>query len=192
MTASLLPSGTFIIGKEHVVQSFRFDAVTPYAFPEVATIGAGVANTTIQGSLLIPNAFKIAKVAVSFGDIDALTTDAFNIVVGTDSYTQGTLAPPDNSAVYGYPTQFAAAGDTVFGDDMGFNVTNFPNATTSGGVAVFAPPVWDAIYPAGSVLTLRASTVASTGSIADLLVALCVKLIDVTPFNDSFVPTQGW
>lgn len=190
-----LPSGTWIYQKKHNLQAFAFDSVSQANFALVAAIGAAVANTTLQGQLILPSACKIAKVAVNLTAIDNVAgTDSFNIVVGTTgAYTQGNTMLPDNSAINGYPTQFAVAGNSVFTNDVGFSPTNFPGITTAaGGNAVLVPTVWDAVYPGGTVLTLRATTIASTGSITNLLVGLCLCFIDPFPFRNTFVPVSGW
>lgn len=47
--------------------------------------------------------------------------------------------------------------------------------TTGGGSAVFIPTNYDAVYPAGGVLTLRATTNTGTGSITGLKVAMLAE-----------------
>jgi hypothetical protein len=109
------------------------------SFPVVSP-GAGVANTTVQTSVLLPFRYKIRKVSVIFSAIDAITggSDAFNLVLGGvtgqtgQTYTQGNLAPNDNSQTgssavpgqntgnLGYPTNFATAGQSVFAADVPF------------------------------------------------------------------------
>src|ERR1700726_1307487 len=59
--------------------------------------------------------------------VDAITGGAkFNIVVGSGSYTAGTLPPIDNSQLYGYPTNLAIAGDALFNTDVPFTTDEFP------------------------------------------------------------------
>lgn len=157
------------------------------------TVGAGEANTSILSSLVLPQDAKIAKVGISFSAIDSLTGDSFNIVVGNGSYTQGAVAPGDNSLTYGYPTAFATAGDALFSADVALNATNVPGATTaSGGSVALVPTVYDAVYPAGAVLTLRATTNASTGSISGLSVTLLLEPVDPQPNVTEAVPNVSF
>ncbi len=44
--------------------------------------------------------------------------------------------------------------------------------TTTGGYGIFVPTNYDAVYPCNLPLSLRASTVASTGSISNLEITL--------------------
>jgi len=120
--------------------TFNAQAFLPFA---VVSPGAGVANTAIQAGFLAPTLFKIRKVAVFYTAINTVSgIDAFNIVVGTGAYTQGVIAPNDNSfasntqptptgttmgnGVYsasngvGYPTDVAGAGMAVFSADITF------------------------------------------------------------------------
>jgi hypothetical protein len=129
-------------------------------------------------------------------------------IVGT-AYTAGQLQGtgyPDNSQVWGYPAQNAPAlptsygagpvffptGACLFAQDVGFNVTNFPSATTSGGGAVLATTNWDGVFAAGTILTLRPVTNASTGSVANLTIVLFVEPLDDYISDDAAVPIQNW
>ncbi len=170
--------------------------------------GAGVANTTVQASRVVPFNYKIRIVAVMFTAIDAVAgVDSFNLVVGGiptqtgQTYTQGNIAANDNSDTYGYPTNVAVAGNSVFGADVPFNSANLASANTltwlppgsvpstnltgqsvpntgwqviatTGGYGLFVPTNWDAVYPAGIPLSLRVTTAASTGTITSLAVTL--------------------
>lgn len=187
-------------------ESFNLNALSMDTFPIVASIGAAVANTTIQSYWISPCAFKIAKVAIFASAIDAVSgTDAFNIVVGTGAYTQGSVAANDNSIAgpsvgpgttyptapggVGYPTNYAVVGNALFAADVPFQATTaMPSPyvspgvsggtgqgwkllTTTGLYGLIVPTNYDAVYAEGVPLTLRVSTVASTGSIANLLVS---------------------
>jgi len=123
-------------------ESDTFMATTPL-FVGPLTLGAGVANTTIQAGFAMPFLYKIRKVGVFYTACNSVaSTLAFNFVVGTTgAYTQGVIAPNDNSyasgtalptpntnaagvivsvAGAGYPTNVAIAGEAVFSADIGF------------------------------------------------------------------------
>jgi len=191
-------------------QAYIFDAVSAESL-SVASIGAGVANTTVQNAVVLPFLYKIAKVTVYLTAINATTGHSFNLVVGTGSYTSAAASGgnPDNSFAQaaqgaaagtpygvGYPTNVATAGTTVFGADVTFNTTNIPNLTTStGGYVELIPGYttgiggsYDAVYPRSTPLTLRVTTPASTGSITNLKVTLAV--IPVTPRQLWYIPGQ--
>lgn len=175
--------------KSHDIDAIVFDTLSVLGqFPAVSP-GAGVARTTIQGIIFIPQAFKISKVGVWCTAIDAVAgLDSFNITVGNGtadaSGISGNTGPPDNQRNGGNPTAFASAGQLVFGTDVAFNVANFPNiATGTGGYNEFEPvdyagnPTYDVCYLPGA-LCLVVTTVASTGSITGLIVTLSGVLID--------------
>jgi hypothetical protein len=186
-------------------QSYVFDTVA-WESLAVASVGAGVANTTIQAALNPPTMYKIAKVSVYCSAIDAVTGDSFNLVVGTTaSYTSAAASGgnPDNSFAQqlqgapagsqfgvGYPTNVATVGTTVFGADVVLNTTNIPNlAISTGGYAVLVPGYttglggsYDAVYPSGVPLTLRMTTNASTGSVTNFKVTMVIIPITPRPF----------
>jgi hypothetical protein len=157
------------------------------------TIAVSQANTAIQGAYISPVQYKIRKIAVYWSATVALGA-TFNLVVGTGAYTQGNVAGNDNSfdpnaattvgingiantgAVLGglgYPTNVAVAGNAVFAADVGLTVANFPNASTTGGYGILIPTNYDAVYPAGIPLTLRATTNGTT-TITNLTIALAI------------------
>jgi hypothetical protein len=106
-----------------------------------------------------------------------------------------TLQPGQSSL--GFPTNFASAGQTLFANDVPFNAANSyasnPNGIsgdltgravgntgwvslqTGGGYGIFVPTNFDAAYSEATILTLRATTVASTGAIAGLHVVAFVS-----------------
>lgn len=191
-------------------KSWVFDAVSSESMA-VASIGAGVANTTIQGAIVLPYNYKIAKVSVYCTALDAVTGDKLNLVVGTTgAYTSAAASGgnPDNSYAQqaqgaatgqpygvGYPTNVATTGTTVFGADVELNTTTVPNlAISTGGYAVWVPGVtaltsttvmggsYDAVYPSGVPLTLRVVSNASTGSITGLKVTLALTPVTLRQF----------
>jgi hypothetical protein len=213
-------------GINFTLNSDNLGCLDSLSMANVASIGAGVANTTVQTAKIVPYNFKIRLVAVSCTAIDAVAGgDSFNLVVGgaigatSQSYTQGNTAANDNSGPagisYGYPTNVAVAGNCVFANDVPFNSANtialnpvssfqttsnqgavttwlpsanligqsLPNtgwnslATGTGGQGLFVPTNWDAVYPAYTPLSLRVTTVASTGSISNLQVELAIVAV---------------
>lgn len=199
-------------GLNNTTDSDTLYAINDVGMPIVASIGAGVLTTTVQGSKVLPFNYKIRKVSVFLTAIDSTAgADAFNLVVGgipgtTGAYSQNNAAPNDNSqsgpgtasapAGLGYPTNIAVAGQTVFANDVPFNIANaygsgtggspgfggltgygfqftgWQQLTTTGGVGIFVPTNYDAVYPCNLPLSVRVSTVASTGSISNLAITL--------------------
>lgn len=127
----------------------------------VASIGAGVANTTIQGYFAIPGRCKIPKIVVYCTALNALTGHSFNIVFGaTAAYTPSATTIPgnDNSSVPpvaynsngqatggssptyaagggGFCTNPAVPGNTMFSADVVLSAANFP-ANSNGSVTI--------------------------------------------------------
>lgn len=163
-----------------------------------ATSALGVVTITANVPGAAGNA--ITTVAASTGD----TLTANQAVLASGANASGvTLAANDNSDTYGYPTNVAVAGDALFGADVPFNAANtiaanayaFPGnvgpsanqigqgvpntgwgslVAATGGYGLFVPTNYDAVYPAGIPLTLRAITQATIGSISNLQVTLSV------------------
>jgi hypothetical protein len=129
--------------------SDTFNCIEVTSLPSISP-GAGAANTTVQSLYLSPVLYKIRKVSVSYTAIDSVAgTDKFNLVVGTGAYTQGNIAPNDNSfasglslppsgttngagvavasAGVGIPTNVAGSGMAVFSAD----ITIAPSSTTA-------------------------------------------------------------
>lgn len=150
--------------KAHALDAIVFDGASMQDFDNVASVGAGVANTTVQARLPVPQACKIYKVVANFSAIGSGGAHSFNIVVGTGA--EGSVGSVDTNAI---------AGTTVFQGDQ-----NLATGTADT-PQVFNAAVWDTIYPTGSLLTLRAVTPATTGSLTNLKVILLVKFIDPTP-----------
>lgn len=190
------------LAKEGVAQSPRTFVLSTLGFESfdtVASIAANIPNTTVQNHICIPTVYKISKVAVSLTALNAIDgTHKFNLVVGglqgqtAQAYNQNNAAPNDNSFTHnaasavgtdnlGYPTNIATAGMTVFGTDVPFNPadatygSNWISLTTSGGYGIFVPTNYDAVYPAGTPLSLRAVTPVTTGSISNLRVMVLIE-----------------
>ena len=129
----------------------------------VATIGATVANTTVQALAPLPSRCYIPKIVVCCTAINATSGHSFNIVLGTGAYTASATNVPGNDNVDvppvawnaqgqatgtggtgsgavayaagggGIGTNPATAGQSMFTTDVVFNTTNFPNLTTGSG-----------------------------------------------------------
>ena len=81
-----------------------------------ATIGAGVVSTTVQARLPTPTNYKVSKVGVAFGAIDALTGgNSFNLVVGTGTYETGATSATDSAVWTGTPNHDGTVTVTVAG-----------------------------------------------------------------------------
>jgi hypothetical protein len=138
--------------------------------------------------------------AVAGGDSFNLVVGGIPGATG-QTYTQGNVAANDNSDTWGSPTNIAVAGNCVFGNDVPINVANLASANTlawlpsgsvpsanligqsvpntgwlacatTGGYGLFVPTNWDAVYPAGIPLSVRTTTVATTGTITALSITL--------------------
>ena len=127
------------------------------------------------------------------------------------SYTAGGLQGVgyiDNSQLYGYPNQlgpgsppnndfagptFFPVGSCLFANDVPFDAATFTSAASSGGGGVvLATTNYDGVFAAGTILSLRAVTTASTGSITGLCITLLVENIDEYISDDWSVPLQNW
>jgi hypothetical protein len=170
----------------------------------IPTIGASVANTTVQGYYVLPTRTKIAKLSVFCSAISSVAgTISFNIVLGTGAYTQGNVPGNDNSSVpdisYNQSGQAvgsgtsgatpaggagicqnpALPGQAMFAADVIFNVANFPNLTTGTGTGAnyaqsIVPSSPDAVWPNMGVLTLRVTTPAGA-SITNLYIGATLE-----------------
>lgn len=130
------------------------------------------------------------------------TTGAYtqgNVATNDNSIAGPTVGPgttyPTVPGGVGYPTNVAVVGNSVFAADVPFQATTAvpspyvapgPNGgtgqgwkalATTGLYGLLVPTNYDAVYPEGIPLTLRVSTVASTGSISNLLVAFTYEPI---------------
>jgi hypothetical protein len=135
-------------------------------------------------------------------------TTSGNTAGVTATYTPGaqTVGYADNSQTWGYPNQqvstepfggsgpvFFPTGSCLFATDVKFNTTNFPLATTTdGGGAVLATTNYDGVFAAGTVLSARYVTTASTGSIAHATVVLFAEPLDLEVADDAAVPITNW
>jgi hypothetical protein len=104
--------------------------------------GAGVVNTTVQAAFLIPFLYKIRKVGVFYSAVDSVAgTDKFNIVVGTGAYTQGVIAPNDNSYASGLVVPAAASATTGAGVYVAQSGAGYPTNVATAGMAVFSADI---------------------------------------------------
>jgi len=102
----------------------------------------------------------------------------------------------------GYPTNVATTGQTVFATDVPFGTaagtynanpantsgsgtygqyTGWITLTTTGGYGIFVPTNYDAVYPENIPLTIRATTIPTTGAVTGLVVRLAVTPIRKRP-----------
>ncbi len=186
---------------------FRTNAIVTDSFAAQATVAASTVSTTVLARKLLPVAAKIGVVAIYFTAITALTgTHAFNIVVGEGAET-GTVGPADQTDISGTPyavgatvaSGYAASGNQLWAVDQAITATAGVGAplyqpalatvtTATGGVLRFVTDVPDTIYPAGTLLTLRA-VVPAASSITNLVVSFeYVSLIPVKtqPSNNQY------
>jgi hypothetical protein len=102
----------------------------------------------------------------------------------------------------GYPTNVAVAGQSVFAADVPFGTaagtynasppntsgsgtftqyTGWITLATTGGYGIFVPSNYDAVYPENIPLTIRATTIPTTGAVTGLVVRLAVTPIRKRP-----------
>lgn len=160
-----------IKGKDRSESEVRFNCLSYQDFDGVASIGAAAVNTTVQGiPLVLPLRTKILKVAVSYTAIGT-GTHKFNIVMGTTAEL-GTVPQKtqDGLSISVANGNLGAAGQSVFAADQTLGLANVGQ--------IFVPDVTDGYWEAGSVLTLRVVTPASTGSLTNFKVVLLVSPYD--------------
>jgi hypothetical protein len=179
------------------------------------SITASQVATTIQAVFVLPGRCKIPKLAFYCSAIGALTGYSFNVVLGTGAYTSAASSAPGNdnggvpdvsyggngvptgtSPVYpigggGLASNPAVAGNTLFGADVALTVANFPNLAIATGVGptyaqILVPASPDAVWPNGSILTLRCTTPAG-GSITGFTL---VAYIEPQPLSPSYPNPQ--
>jgi hypothetical protein len=133
--------------------------------------------------------------------------------VGPQDTSQLYGYPPSTSFTFGGVTYapYAVNGNALFAADVPFTAVTFPGnpqlggpstnanggmgtliTTATGGSTVLVPTVWDCVYPAGAVFTLRATTPSSTGSISNLKVGLLLEFIDPCPQSSAAIPNVSW
>lgn len=150
-----------------------------------ATYSGTLATSAAQAYYACPARTKISKIMVFCTAIsEAAGQLAFNIVLGTGTYTQNNAPGNDNSSVpgisynaqgqavgsgtagatpaggSGFCSNPAVAGNAMFATDITFNTTNFPNLTTGTGTGAtyaqpFVPTSPDAVWPNCGLMTLR-------------------------------------
>lgn len=147
--------------KAHSRSAIEWDGAIALVFDNVASVGAAAANTTVQARLPLPFRCKIRGAAGNLSAIGSGGTHSYSVVKGTGTpgaaASQETLAAANATAI---PATTLATGDTP---------------------VTAAPTEPDAIYAKGDLLTLRAVTPASTGSMTNLKVVLFVVPIDGQP-----------
>lgn len=150
-----------------------------------ATSALGVITITANEAGVLGNA--ITTVGSSDGG-DTVTADQAHLAGGAAA--TGIVVPDnDNSDTNGFCDDLAANGDALFNQDIPFTVALFPGATTgSGGSSGLGliPTNPDAVFPCGSVLTLRLNTPAGVGSITNLIVC---AVMEIQPLAATF-PNQ--
>lgn len=149
---------------ENHLRSIQMDAGELQDFDNVASVSAAAANTTVQARLPVAQRCKIYKVAANFSAIGSGGAHSFNIVVGNGA--EGSVGSTDT---------VAGAGTIVFAADQ--NLSNGSADVPQ----VFYPANWDVIYDTGSLLTVRAVTPASTGSLTNLKVVIFLKCVNAHP-----------
>ena len=143
------------------------NAIGTDSFSQIASVGANVGNATVQALYISPCNFKVSKIAVCGTAIAAVTgTHKFNVVVGTGTYTQGSVAANDNSIAgpsvspnttyptapggMGYPTNLAVVGNALFAADIPFQATTtYPTPIVPAGSAGGTGQGWGALATTG-------------------------------------------
>lgn len=152
-------------GKTHYVRSIVFDTASVIAFDNVASVAAGVANTAIQARVAVPCRCKVLNATGNLSAIGSGGTHSFSVVKGTGAPG---AAPSEDT--------LAAANATLI------PATALVTADTPVTVAATQP---DGILAKGDLVTLRAVTPATTGSMTNLKVALTIVPMDGNPGSNS-------
>jgi len=179
-----------------------------------ATVSALVTATNVAGVITLTavkpgTAGNAITLVVSTTDTSTTYTAGGATLAGGTNASVPTQPPSDQSDVSGTPqalgasvaSGFAAAANTLFAADVALTATagigapaNQPALAAptvgSGGVLRFIPSVPDAIYAAGTKLTLRVVTPATVGSITNLQVALA--MLPVLPVQQQPANNQYW
>ena len=164
------------IGKSSQPFAWTFDTLSSLAFDNVASVGAAVANTTVQARLIVPQRCKIAKVVANYSAIGTGGAHSINVVVGNGA--DGAVVGADALAI---------AGPILLASDVDISGAGADVPT----VLVPTAPGQDAIFNTGALLTLRCVTPATTGAFTNLKVMLLVALLDPWPALQVKFPAAG-
>jgi hypothetical protein len=85
------------------------NALSLTEFANLASVGAGVAQTAIQARKTLPFTFKVRKVSVNLTALDSVGgANAFNVVVGSGTYETAGTAAHQTATLAGTPTATSA------------------------------------------------------------------------------------
>jgi len=164
----------------YMTATLGFNAVL-FANQAAGVITIGSFNTGTQyNSITTTGASSTGATTIAFGGAT---------LAGGTATTGYTAVGTNDLFEYTGANVFAPPGTPVFASDMAL-VEPAPGTMTQG-QNPYVPASYDVIYPQGTVLTLRAVTPASTGSITNLGVTLLLACFDVKPPQptyNSFVP----
>ena len=142
-------------------------------FPLNKVVGASYSagNINVQ-AISCGTAGNSITVSVITNALQTLTTGSATLVNGANSVGI-TTNPVDTMATNQGIYTFATNGNAMFANDQSFPIV--PNQSYG---LIVTPTVWDGVYKAGTILTLRVTTPASTGSLSNLNVTLGLKSVD--------------
>ena len=168
-----------IKAKTHMPSTVKSDVMADLAFDSVAGPVTAAVNTTVQARAINGYPMQIYRVLVNTSAITAPVS--FNIVLGNGAETGVTSAPPN----YDVTGLFASPGVGVqlFATDQVLAATaDVPQVFNVPG------PTFDAVYPTGTLFTLR---LVGTGSVTNVKCEMVGKYIDTNitfPKNATFNP----
>ena len=170
-----------IEGKTHNIKTLVTDNMASISFDNVAGAVAAPANTAVQARAINGYPMQIYRVILNASAIT--TTMAFNIVLGNAAESAVTAAPCqfDVTGVFASP----GTGVQLFATDQTLAAT--PDVPQ---VFNIAAPIFDAVYPTGTLFTLR---LVGTGSVTNLKCQMVGKFIDTNitkPVNATLVPSD--
>jgi hypothetical protein len=97
-------------------KAYTLHGLTHQRLFKLASVGAGVASTTVQDYYLCASRIKIPKIMVAVSALNAVDGSiTFNIVVGTGSYETGAVAATDGAVWTGTPNHDGTVTVTVAG-----------------------------------------------------------------------------
>lgn len=194
---SVIPSPTQQTrGKNHESSSIRYNTLGLVYFDNVSLLNSASTLGSLQAFLPLPITCKILGVElVAIGQTNAVRT--FNICMGTLGAYAG-IPTADNTEAGVAPPTPATFGNCVFNTAGGTTAAD-QVITLVNGIPQFVgvpPPYFDAVWPQNGLMTLRISTAAAGGTLANtvsagaiLKVGLLVVPYDPVPWRPSTTGT---
>lgn len=162
--------GTSTRTKTRQRDSVGFQTLQMLPFTLIASLGANVANTTIQDTIFLPCSAKILGAYAGYSTLTAATgTHRFNVVAGVGTYV---------TATGGYATDFLTVATPATGDIVNINISVPATLLQTIGAVGFQPGVLGNPPVAGNIMFPLRYTVLSTDTTATILAASITTYIN--------------